>query len=197
MSNGNAYSSMNTIARFPSDSDRGTPHRSSDAAGKPSTILVVEDNEMVCALVHEILVSDGYIVLSAYHSAEALDIVTSYCGSLELLLTDIVLPRISGKQLSDSAVALRPGLKTLYMSGYPEYSLESFGWPSIPYIQKPFTVEYLMKRVRSILSTNLQGYEISDSAAGHTQTMIAQHRNHLPHASNRQNGGRCDEGSGH
>jgi len=69
---------MKTIPRFTSDSDRGTSHRSSDATGKPSTILVVEDDEMVCALVHEILASDGYMVLSAYHGAEALDIVTSY-----------------------------------------------------------------------------------------------------------------------
>lgn len=181
---------MNTIARFPSDSDRGTPRCSSGATGKPSTILVVEDDEMVCALVHEILASEGYIVLSAYHGAEALDIVTSYCGPLELLLTDIVLPRISGKQLSDSAIALRPGLKTLYMSGYPEDSLESFGWPSMPYIQKPFTVEHLMKRVHSVLSTDLQGYERWDSAADHTQTMIAQHRNRVPHASKKQNRGR-------
>lgn len=151
---------MKTITSFLSDSEISVSTRLGGPSNKPATVLVVEDDEMVCALVREILISDGFTVLACHNGVEALDIVASYCGALELLVTDIVLPGIGGKQLVEGAIALRPGLKTLFMSGYPEDTLISFGWPSLPYIQKPFTAKGLTRRVRQALSVGPRASDV-------------------------------------
>lgn len=127
--------------------DATTPGR------EPATILVVEDHEMVRALVQEILASAGYRVLSSGDGLEAWDIIATYPGPLQLLLTDMVLPFLNGQQLSERASAIRSPLKTLYMSGYPETSLRGFGLsPSLPYLQKPFTSDQLINKVEEVLS---------------------------------------------
>lgn len=152
-----------------------------------STILVVEDDEMVCALVREVLVSSGYGVISAHDGHEAMGIVKSYCGSLDLLLSDIVLPQISGKQLSESATAIRPSMKTVYMSGYPESALQNFGWPNLPYLQKPFTPEELTRKVRQALSATANG--LVNPCAGGDLMFTLDARRTKP-----EKGGQCDKG---
>lgn len=128
------------------------------SVSEPTTILVVEDHELVRAVVREMLESCGYHVLSAQDGLEALGIVTDYHGPLHLLLTDLVLPFLNGPQLSERTMALRPRLKTLYMSGYPETSLRGFGvCPALPYLQKPFTSHQLIEKVQEALCPPTNG----------------------------------------
>lgn len=153
---------MGTNRAVPGTPCIAQPHRSSCGAGQavsePTTILVVEDHGLVRAVVREMLESCGYRVLPAQDGLEALEIVTDHDGPLHLLLTDMVLPFLSGPQLSERAMAIRPRLRTLYMSGYPETSLRGFGvCLSLPYLQKPFTADQLIEKVQEALCPPTNG----------------------------------------
>jgi len=86
---------------------------------EPISVVVVEDHESVQMVVCEILLSRGYGVVLCRDGGEALQKISTYVGRLDLLLTDIVLPGMDGRQLSEQARAIRADLRTLYMSGYP------------------------------------------------------------------------------
>jgi two-component system cell cycle sensor histidine kinase/response regulator CckA len=128
------------------------------ARGKESNgsemILLVEDQEAVRQLMKRILEVHGYQILEAGNSAEALDIARKYSGEIHLLLTDVVLPGINGKELSERLKALRPKLKVLFTSGYTADIIAHRGVPEsgVPYISKPFTSDALAVRVREVLT---------------------------------------------
>ncbi len=116
--------------------------------------ISVEDEEMVRKLAYTVLQRNGYQVLEASSGNEALNIVQERNGNpIHLLVTDVVMPGMSGRQRADLVVSLRPETKTLYMSGYTDDATVHHGVldPGIAYIQKPFTPEALAIKVREVL----------------------------------------------
>jgi signal transduction histidine kinase/CheY-like chemotaxis protein len=117
------------------------------------TILLVEDDTSVRNLVERVLMSRGYEVLAAEDGAEALRVALDANGGLDLVLTDIVMPEMSGRELVEALQADRPSLRVLYMSGYTDDEIVRRGLhdPSMAFIQKPFTAENLAMQVRKVL----------------------------------------------
>ena len=117
------------------------------------TILVVEDSDILLGLVRSILESEGYQVLAAGQGEEALRVFREFQGPIRLLLTDVVMPYMNGWELAERVRALRPEVKILFMSGYPEKEVEADGSLPIrePFLQKPFSPKALKEKVRGIL----------------------------------------------
>jgi PAS domain S-box-containing protein len=113
-------------------------------------VLVVEDEEVVRGLVRQVLTSDGYEVLTAADGDEALDLADGV--QLDLLLTDLTMPGIGGRDLADRLRASRPGLKVLFMSGYADEAvLDGPPAAGTSFLEKPFTFETLSRQVRELL----------------------------------------------
>lgn len=120
------------------------------------TILLVDDEPQVVEIIREMLLREGYTVLGAADSEEALQIGGDDGKPIDLLLTDMVMPQLNGRVLADRLRAARPGLKVLYMSGFMKEALLKYYGISItglPFLQKPFTRETLAKKVRDVLDT--------------------------------------------
>ena len=117
------------------------------------TILLVEDEEVVRKMVSAALRQNGYRVLTAADPKEALAVCRRNPGSIHLLLTDVVMPHMSGRKLAERLTAHYPDLKVLYISGYPENAISHHGilTPGIAFLPKPFTPGTLSKRVRKVL----------------------------------------------
>jgi signal transduction histidine kinase len=129
------------------------------AAGQPTrgaeTILLVEDEAEVRALAREIIEQQGYTVLEAASGIEALSICGHRPGPIDLLLTDVVMPQMSGRELADRLVSARPDMKVLYMSGYTDDAIVHHGVLDLgkAFLQKPFKAESLARKVREVLDT--------------------------------------------
>jgi len=123
-----------------------------DAKGS-ETILLVEDNEQVRDLGFQALTVFGYRVLVASDGPEALEILRSNTDDIHLLLTDVIMPEMNGRELYENAAEIRPELKVLYMSGYTDNVIAHHGVlkEGVQFIQKPFSVLGLATRVREIL----------------------------------------------
>ncbi len=123
------------------------------------TILLVEDETVIRNLVRTILKESGYKVLEAALASEALHICQEYGGPIHLMLTDVMMPQMSGKRLATALEEFRPEIAVLYMSGYTDDALAHHGVldPNTPLLQKPFTPEVLSRKVREILDTTLSG----------------------------------------
>lgn len=120
------------------------------------TILLVDDEPQVVTLVREMLFREGYTVLGATDGEEALQIAGGKETRIDMLLTDIVMPQLNGRELADRLKSMRAGLKVLYMSGFmKEAILKYYGISitGIPFLQKPFTREMLARKVREVLDT--------------------------------------------
>ncbi len=119
------------------------------------TILVVEDDTTVRDLVQVVLRKHGYTVLAAPNSQTALNLVAEYSGHIHLLLADIVMPGLNGKDLTDAAIQLRPGLKIMFMSGYNEVTLARHGIlaSNIELMPKPFSTKTLVQKIRIVLDS--------------------------------------------
>ncbi len=117
------------------------------------TILVVEDDEMVRTLVRETLEADGYKVLDSADPLDARRIAVNHKTSIELLITDVVMPKLSGRELADQILQSRPALKVLYMSGYTDNAILNSGLlqKEVAFLQKPFTPAALTEKVREVL----------------------------------------------
>lgn len=133
--------------------DARVGRRGAEIGKGTETILVVEDAEPLRTLTKEFLTSSGYTVLEAANGHEALRIARSYLGGIDLLLTDVVMPRMGGKSLVEQMMRLRPGTRVLYMSGYPNDGIVQAGIlaSGVTLLEKPFTREILSKRVRQVL----------------------------------------------
>ncbi len=121
--------------------------------GGSETILLVEDNGQVRDFGCAVLTQQGYTVLVAEDGAEALTCLSSHDGPVHLLLTDVIMPGMNGKELFTKASQRQPGLKVLYMSGYTGNVIARHGIldEGVEFIQKPFTVHGLAARVRKLL----------------------------------------------
>jgi CheY-like chemotaxis protein len=121
--------------------------------GGTETILIVEDEEDVLKLTKGMLEGLGYYVMSARNSDEAIRIAREYEGDINLLLTDVVMPDMNGKQLSDMIYSIKPGLKKLYMSGYTADVIARQGIleEGVHFIPKPFFLRDLAIKVRNAL----------------------------------------------
>ncbi|HXC63578.1 MAG TPA: ATP-binding protein [bacterium] len=117
------------------------------------TILVAEDDEQVRRLACKALRKAGYHVLEARSGDHALEQDGLLPGPLDLLLSDVVMPRMGGRQLAEALAARRPGLKVLFMSGYTENSIVHHGIleKGVSFLQKPFTPDGLARKVRDVL----------------------------------------------
>ncbi|NWF93758.1 MAG: PAS domain S-box protein [Syntrophaceae bacterium] len=120
------------------------------------TILVVEDEGEVRGLTVRILKERGYKVLEAAQGLDAFVICDEYEGPIHLLLADVVMPKMSGRDLAEHIAEIRPGIKVLYMSGYTDNTIAHHGIleKDMNYIQKPFSVENLARKVREVLDRN-------------------------------------------
>jgi CheY-like chemotaxis protein len=122
--------------------------------GGNETILVVEDQEEVRRLTRIVLESYGYTVVEAGNATEALQAVTGRCSEIHLLLTDVILPGMDGKALSEELLALCPNLKVIFTSGYPVDVVSNRGIleRDAAYLAKPFTPDALAAKVREVLT---------------------------------------------
>jgi PAS domain S-box-containing protein len=121
------------------------------------TVLVVEDDEPLRKLTRECLEENGYTVLATANSAEAVETAERYGGTIHLMVTDVVMPGMNGRELAARLASLRPEMKVLYMSGYTDdaivrhFVLE----PGLAFLQKPFTQKVLARKVRELLDSAL------------------------------------------
>jgi len=117
------------------------------------TILVVEDEAAVRELIVRVLTAHGYQVLEARDGQEALQVSGQHGGSIDLLLTDVVMPRMNGAELNEQLRAARPEIRVLYMSGYTDNAIAQHGVlePGVNLLPKPFSMEALIHTVRHVL----------------------------------------------
>jgi CheY-like chemotaxis protein len=113
----------------------------------------VEDSELVRPLITEVLESYGYAVLAAVDGIEALALAAAHQGGIDLLLTDVVMPRMSGRELADRLLVARPEMKLLFTSGYPADTVVRHGVAEsqVEFIQKPFEADDLAAAIRRVL----------------------------------------------
>jgi len=125
------------------------------------TVLVVEDEASVRTLAVRILIDHGYYVLEASNGSEALRIAKEYEGKLHMIVTDVIMPGMSGKTMAAQLEAMRPDIKVLYISGYTDNAIVHHGIldSNVAFLQKPFSIEGLARKVREVL----------DAAAGSGQ----------------------------
>jgi CheY-like chemotaxis protein len=117
------------------------------------TVLLAEDQEGIRDLIHESLTSNGYKVLVANNGLEALQIAEGYRDAIDLLITDVVMPRMGGYELADRLLRVRPETRTIFMSGYAERRDGERGSiaSSSFCVQKPFSMNMLLSKVREAL----------------------------------------------
>jgi PAS domain S-box-containing protein len=137
--------------------DKDNPTSSADhPAPQPvrnETILLVEDEEMMRNLAHVVLCKQGYNVLEAAHGGEALTICQNHEATIDLLVTDVVMPVLGGRELADRVVLLRPDIKVLYVSGYTDDAIVRNGIfaDEVQFLHKPFSPDALAEKVREVL----------------------------------------------
>jgi two-component system, cell cycle sensor histidine kinase and response regulator CckA len=117
------------------------------------TVLLTEDEEPVRRLTRVILEMNGYQVLEAASGDEALILYEAHTGEVDLILTDVVMPRMSGRELAQQLEILSPGIKVLYLSGYTDDAIVRHGLldQKMAFLQKPFTPDGLLRKVRAVL----------------------------------------------
>jgi PAS domain S-box-containing protein len=131
----------------------GTTPAARAAAGGNETVLLVEDEESVRQLVRDTLLAKGYKVLEAESGDAGLAVAAKHAGTIDLLITDVVMPGMSGRELAQKLIAEQPKTRVLYLSGYTEEAIVSDGGMESgkAFLQKPFTLQNLSRKVREVL----------------------------------------------
>ena len=127
----------------------------SDAA---PTVLLVEDDDSVRRMMHSFLEREGYQLLEAENAEEAEDLAELYEGSIHVLVSDVMMPGITGPELSARLTPLRPEMKILFVSGYPHDTLERLGLSKgdLNLLPKPFPAAELLKRIQMLLAQGVR-----------------------------------------
>lgn len=130
--------------------------QSSRQPGEPGTetILLVDDDAAVRTVLARILTRAGYTVLTASAAAEAETIFADHAGAIHLLMTDLIMPDMNGGELARRLIAIRPGTRVLYTSGYTSETVVRRGLilPDVPFLSKPFTIDAVVPKVREALA---------------------------------------------
>jgi CheY-like chemotaxis protein len=126
-----------------------------EPASASETVLLVEDEPALRELILLTLQKYGYTVLEAADAVSAMQIAEQHQGKIQLLVTDVVMPGIGGRELATRLARLRPEMKVLYISGYPDQAILHRGMlePGLAFLQKPFTAADLTRKVREVLDT--------------------------------------------
>ena len=130
------------------------PFLAEDRQGPP-TILLVDDEDLLRDVAKTILRGHGYTVLEAKDGNDCLKIAQEYTGPIHLLVIDMFMPGMSGREVADRLVTLRERTRVLYMSGYPNEAILSHCglYPGIVFVHKPFNAEILLRKVSESLRT--------------------------------------------
>jgi DNA-binding NtrC family response regulator len=133
--------------------------RRTDSAKKGwETVLLVEDEDAVRALAREVLRRNGYVVLEARHGLDALRVAERHSDTIHLMVTDVVMPHMSGRDLAQRLAEVRPTMKVLFMSGYTDHAaMHHHLTPGVAFLQKPFTPESFARKVRNTLDEQPDG----------------------------------------
>jgi two-component system, cell cycle sensor histidine kinase and response regulator CckA len=136
-------------SKFESESDTKTETKRGS-----ETVLVAEDDEGVRELACQFLKVHGYQVIEAKDGADAIEVAARYAGEIHLLLSDMVMPRMNGKELAQRLKAARPGIRVAFMTGYSEYAApdSARSAENHPILQKPFSVGSITELVRDALA---------------------------------------------
>jgi CheY-like chemotaxis protein len=118
-------------------------------------VLLVEDDERVRKLGRQFLEASGYRVLEAKSAAEALELMAQHEPEIEVLMTDVIMPQMSGRELAEQVTKMKPGVRVLYMSGYTDDVIVRHGEleEEAAFLQKPFTKEALARKLRELLGS--------------------------------------------
>ena len=118
------------------------------------TVLLVEDEDAVRVLAREVLRRQGYVVLEARHGLDALRVAERHADPIQLMVTDVVMPHMSGRDLAERLVLSRPEMKILFISGYTDHAvMHRELMPGSAFLQKPFTPAAFARKVRGVLDT--------------------------------------------
>ena len=148
-----------TISILLPASDAVAPARDESVQPLPATggetVLVVEDEDAMRELTRRILARNGYHVIVAEGGWGAIHAALKHAGSIDLLITDVVMPQMLGKEVAERVSAVRPDVRVLFMSGYAEPILTSQGTlePGVTLVEKPFSESQLLSKVRDVLDT--------------------------------------------
>ena len=120
------------------------------------TVLLLEDDEVVRRLIADVLEMNGYRVLTATNGSEALLVSERHKGPIHLLMTDVVMPGMSGREAAERLGKSRPKMKVLYMSGYTDEAIVHHGVldPGVAFLEKPFTPDEVARKVREVLDSS-------------------------------------------
>jgi CheY-like chemotaxis protein len=134
------------------NTDKAVPENKA-AAGGTETILLVEDEPTILRMTRMMLERNGYSVLSTASPSEAVEKATNHSGSIDLLMTDVVMPELNGKDLAEQITMLFPNIRIFFMSGYTADVIAHRGVldAGVAFIQKPFSMTDLMVKVREVL----------------------------------------------
>ena len=153
------------LPRVEEEVDEPIEVRAAATGGRGSeTLLLVEDEEIVRELLVDTLRESGYTVLDAGEGKAALELAAGYAGSIDLLVTDLVMPGMGGRDLARRLATERPGLRSLYMSGYTEDRLDGPQAPAgdAPFLDKPFALAALTQKVRAVLDARPPEASVDD-----------------------------------
>ena len=144
------------------------------------TILLVEDEQMILNMTTMMLEKQGYTVLAASTPDKAMRLAREYAGDIHLLMTDVVMPDMNGRDLAGKLSALYPGIKRLFMSGYTADVIAHHGVldPEVNFIQKPFSIKNLAAKVREALDDAKSGLHAVDI---HATSSLDPPGTHGPH----------------
>jgi PAS domain S-box-containing protein len=137
---------------FPRVEEAETALPPEEPGGGAETILLVEDEEPVRAVIRKMLTANGYAVLEARHGRDALLVAERHRGPIQLLVTDVVMPEMGGRELAERLRARHPGLRVLYISGYTSDEVVRKGVDGSAFVAKPFTSDVLLRSVRATLA---------------------------------------------
>jgi two-component system cell cycle sensor histidine kinase/response regulator CckA len=134
------------------DDESATPQERPGGDGRPATLLLVEDERALRGLVATVLQEEGYLILIADDGLDAIGVAEAHHGEIDLLITDVSMPRLSGVELAQRLLAQRPGLEVLFVSGYSDSRLlgQELNEKPVNLLPKPFLPDQLIERVAQL-----------------------------------------------